>query len=123
MRRNNFSSAADRRWQRRYERIQQHKKEEAERKDLEELNAAMMDEFSKSLRPWQRELARASKEAQMRREEEWQENFMRWVKEHLQRIPPIVIDEVVPDPESEKELEAGDASVLDAFLENFAGAK
>ena len=33
MRRNNFSSAADRRWQRRYERIQQRKEEERERRD------------------------------------------------------------------------------------------
>ena len=33
MRRNNFSSAADRRWQRRYERIQQRREEELERRD------------------------------------------------------------------------------------------
>ena len=32
MRRNNFSSAADRRWQRRYERIRRRKEEEKERK-------------------------------------------------------------------------------------------
>lgn len=36
MRRNNFSSAADRRWQRRYERIQQRKEEERERRERHE---------------------------------------------------------------------------------------
>lgn len=36
MRRNNFSSAADRRWQRRYERIQQRKEEERERRERSE---------------------------------------------------------------------------------------
>lgn len=36
MRRNNFSSAADRRWQRRYERIQQRKEEERERRERTE---------------------------------------------------------------------------------------
>lgn len=36
MRRNNFSSAADRRWQRRYERIQQRKEEEKERRERQE---------------------------------------------------------------------------------------
>lgn len=36
MRRNNFSSAADRRWQRRYERIQQRKEEERERRERQE---------------------------------------------------------------------------------------
>lgn len=36
MRRNNFSSAADRRWQRRYERIQQRKEEERERREWTE---------------------------------------------------------------------------------------
>lgn len=34
MRRNNFSSAADRRWRRRYERIQQRKEEELYRRDM-----------------------------------------------------------------------------------------
>lgn len=38
MRRNNFSSAADRRWQRRYERIQQRKEEEQYRQELKEQN-------------------------------------------------------------------------------------
>lgn len=33
MRRNNYTSASDRRWQRRYERIQQRKEEELERRD------------------------------------------------------------------------------------------
>ena len=33
MRRNNFTSASDRRWQRRYERIQQRREEELERRD------------------------------------------------------------------------------------------
>ena len=36
MRKNKFSSAADRRWQRRYERIQQRKEEERERKEIKE---------------------------------------------------------------------------------------
>lgn len=40
MRKNKFSSAADRRWQRRYERIQQRKEEEQYRKELKE-----QDEF------------------------------------------------------------------------------
>lgn len=41
MGRNKFSSASDRRWQRRYERIQQRKREEKERKDRQ----TQVDEF------------------------------------------------------------------------------
>lgn len=145
MRRNNFSSAADRRWHRRYERIQQRKEEEAERKDRVAYEAEM-EKYSESFRQLelyiqaetlrQRELERALEEEQRRRQEEREramlEDFNRWVEERLRRIQTsinrgygysaetLVVDEIdSPEPEPEEELEAGDASALDAFLGEF----
>lgn len=51
MRRNNFSSASDRRWQRRYERIQQRKEEEQYRRELKEQDE--FDQLVKGIQPQQ----------------------------------------------------------------------
>lgn len=144
MRRNNFSSAADRRWQRRYERIQQRKEEEAERKDRVEFYAEM-EKYSESLRQLelysqaetlrQRELERALEEERRQRQEERERamwaDFNRWVEEHLRQVQTssnrdygystetLVVDEMMSEPEPEEELEVGDDSALDAFLGEF----
>lgn len=82
---------------------------------------------------WQQELERALEEERRRLQEErereiWAE-FNRLVEEHLQRMressnrgygysaQTTVVDDLVPEPE--EELEAGDASELDAFLYEF----
>ena len=130
MRRNNFSSAADRRWQRRYERIQQRREEELERRDRRGRDAEeriedpfqQLDLYAELIRRQEEELLRQRLEAEERRREErertmWAE-FERWIRS--QRITfdenPVVFE---LEPEPEPELSAGDSSALDGFWGNF----
>lgn len=121
MRRNKFSSAADRRWQRRYERIQQRKEEEAvcaDRARLEEAVSSLEESLTKLMRlskpDWTLEQERR------RRQEETERamlaDFERWISERIQHS---VGYEIANEQEMEAELEAGDASALDEFLSEF----
>ena len=130
MPRNNYTSAADRRWQRRYERIQQRREEELERRDRRGRDAEeriedpfqQLDLYAELIRRQEEELLRQRLEAEERRREEreramWVE-FERWIRS--QRITfdenPVVFE---LEPEPEPELSAGDSSALDGFLGNF----
>lgn len=130
MRRNNFSSAADRRWQRRYERIQQRREDELERRerrgrDAEERiedQSRQLDLYAELIRRQEEELLQQILAAKERRREEqeramWAE-FERWI-----RSQRIVFDdnpvEFELEPEPEPELSAGDDAALDGFLGNF----
>ena len=130
MPRNNYTSAADRRWQRRYERIQQRREEELERRDRRGRDAEeriedtfqQLDLYAELIRRQEEELLRQRLEAEERRREEreramWAE-FERWIRS--QRITfdenPVVFE---LEPEPEPELSAGDSSALDGFLGNF----
>jgi len=130
MPRGNYTSAADRRWQRRYERIQQRREEELERRDRRGRDAEeriedpfqQLDLYAELIRRQEEELLRQRLEAEERRREEreramWAE-FERWIRS--QRITfdenPVVFE---LEPEPEPELSAGDSSALDGFLGNF----
>ena len=130
MPRNNYTSAADRRWQRRYERIQQRREDELERRDRRGRDAEeriedplqQLDLYVELIRRQEEELLRQRLEAEERRREEqertmWAE-FERWIRS--QRITfdenPVVFE---LEPEPEPELSAGDSSALDGFLGNF----
>ena len=130
MPRNNYTSAADRRWQRRYERIQQRREEELERRDRRGIDAEeriedpfqQLDLYAELIRRQEEELLRQRLEAEERRREErertmWDE-FERWIRS--QRITfdenPVVFE---LEPEPEPELSAGDDAALDGFLGNF----
>ena len=130
MRRNNFSSAADRRWQRRYERIQQRREDELERRDRRGRDAdervvdpfQQLDLYEELIRRQEEELLRQRLEAEERRREERERtmwaDFERWIRS--QRIifdeSPVVFE---LEPEPEPELSAGDDTALDGFLGNF----
>ena len=130
MRRNNFSSAADRRWQRRYERIQQRREDELERRERRGRDAEeriedpfqQLDLYAELIRRQEEELLRQSRAAEERRREEqeramWAE-FERWIRS--QRV--VFEDKPVEfelEPEPEPELSAGDDAALDGFLGNF----
>lgn len=130
MPRGNYTSAADRRWQRRYERIQQRREEELERRDRRGRDAEeriedlfqQLDLYAELIRRQEEELLRQRLEAEECRREEreramWAE-FERWIRS--QRITfdenPVVFE---LEPEPEPELSAGDSSALDGFLGNF----
>lgn len=130
MPRNIYTSASDRRWQRRYERIQQRREEELERRDRRGRDAEeriedpfqQLDLYAELIRRQEEELLRQRLEAEERRREErerimWAE-FERWIRS--QRITfdenPVVFE---LEPEPEPELSAGDSSALDGFLGNF----
>ena len=130
MPRNNYTSAADRRWQRRYERIQQRREDELERRGRRGRDAEeriedpfqQLDLYVELIRRQEEELLRQRLEAEERRREErertmWAE-FERWIRS--QRITfdenPVVFE---LEPEPEPELSAGDSSALDGFLGNF----
>lgn len=130
MPRGNYTSAADRRWQRRYERIQQRREEELERRDRRGRDAEeriedpfqQLDLYAELIRRQEEELLRQRLEVEERRREErertmWAE-FERWIRS--QRITfdenPVVFE---LEPEPEPELSAGDSSALDGFLGNF----
>ena len=130
MPRGNYTSAADRRWQRRYERIQQRREEELERRDRRGRDAEeriedpfqQLDLYAELIRRQEEELLRQRLEAEERRREEreramWAE-FERWIRS--QRITfdenPVVFE---LEPEPEPELSDGDSSALDGFLGNF----
>ena len=132
MTRNNYTSAADRRWQRRYERIQQRREEELERRDRRGRDAEerIEDPFQQSelyaelLRRQEEEMLRRHLEEEQRRVREGIEramwaNFERWY-----RRQHVIFDDITSDvefciPEPEPELKVGDASELDSFLGNF----
>ena len=133
MTRNNYTSAADRRWQRRYERIQQRREEELERRDRRGRDAEerIEDPFQQSelyaelLRRQEEEMLRRHLEEEQRRVREGIEramwaNFERWY-----RLQHVIFDDINSDvkfciePEPEPELKVGDASELDSFLGNF----
>lgn len=130
MPRNNYTSAADRRWQRRYERIQQRREEELERRDRRGRDAEeriedpfqQLDLYAELIRRQEEELLRQRLEAEERRREErertmWAE-FERWIRSQSITFDenPVVFD---LEPEPEPELSAGDSSALDGFLGNF----
>ena len=128
MPRNNYTSAADRRWQRRYERIQQRREEELDRRDRRGRDAEerIEDPFQQS--ELYAELLRRHLEEEQRRMREEREramwsDFERWLRHQYEDSPVYkVIFEDVPaeyDPEYEPELSAGDSSALDWFLGNF----
>lgn len=123
MRRNNFSSAADRRWQRRYERIQQRREEELDRRDRRGRDAEeQLELYEELIRRHEEELLRQRLEAEELRREERERTmlaeFERWLRS--QRITfdenPVVFE---LEPEPEPGLSAGDSSALDGFLGNF----
>ena len=130
MPRGNYTSAADRRWQRRYERIQQRREEELERRDRRGRDAEeriedpfqQLDLYAELIRRQEEELLRQRLEAEERRREERERTmlaeFERWLRS--QRITfdenPVVFE---LEPEPEPELSAGDSSALDGFLGNF----
>lgn len=131
MRRNNFSSASDRRWQRRYERIQQRREEELDRRDRRGRDAdeRIEDPFWQSelyaelLRQQEEEMLRRHLEEEQRRmrEERKREmwaDFERWLR-HQHVIFDDITAEVEFCIEPEPELKVGDASELDSFLGNF----
>ena len=131
MPRNNYTSAADRRWQRRYERIQQRREEELDRRDRRGRDAdERIEDPLQQLNVYE-ELIRRQEEAVLRRQLEEEERrareerertiwseFERWIRS--QRIifdeTPVVFE---LEPEPEPELSAGDSSALDGFLGNF----
>lgn len=111
MRRNNFSSAADRRWQRRYERIQQRKEEERERRERQESEGfhAEMEEHERATRENSR--GRGYRVQNMVVDDFYGFTF--------KNGGVIFFHDLEENPEPEQDLEAGDASVLDAFLGEF----
>ncbi len=134
MPRNNYTSASDRRWQRRYERIQQRREEELERRDRRGRDAderiedpfQQLDLYEELIRRQDEEMLRRHLEEEERRMREEREramwaDFERW----LRNQHAIIFDDtpvefsLEPEPESEPELKAGDASALDNFLGNF----
>lgn len=133
MRRNNFTSAADRRWQRRYERIQQRREEELERRDRRGRDAEerIEDPFQQSelyaelLRRQEEEMLRRHLEEEQRRMREEREramwaDFERWLRHQYVIFDDITAEvELCIEPEPEPELKVGDASELDSFLGNF----
>lgn len=130
MRRNSYTSASDRRWQRRYERIQQRREDELERRERRGRDAEeriedpfqQLDLYAELIRRQEEELLRQRLEAEERRREEqeramWAE-FERWIRR--QRV--VFDDKPVEfelEPEPEPELSAGDDAALDGFLGNF----
>ena len=133
MRRNNFTSAADRRWQRRYERIQQRREEELERRDRRGRDAEerIEDPFQQSelyaelLRRQEEEMLRRHLEEEQRRMREERERAMWADFERWLRHQHVIFDDTTTDvefciePETEPELKVGDVSELDSFLGNF----
>lgn len=136
MRRNNYTSVSDRRWQRRYERIQQRREEELELRDRRGRDAdeRIEDPFQQSelyaelLRRQEEEMLRRHLEEEQRRMREEREramwaDFERWLRHQYEDSPVYkVIFEDVPAEyatEPEPELSAGDSSALDGFLGNF----
>lgn len=130
MPRNNYTSAADRRWQRRHERIQQRREEELYRRDRRGRDAEerivdplqRLELYEELIRRQEEELLRQRLEEEERRREERERTmlaeFERWLRS--QRITfdesPVVFE---LEPEPEPELSAGDDAALDGFLGNF----
>lgn len=133
MPRGNYTSAADRRWQRRYERIQQRREDELERRDRRGRDAEerIEDPFQQSelyaelLRRQEEEMLRRHLEEEQRRmreelEREIWADFERWLRHQHVVFDDITADvEFCIEPEPEPELKVGDASELDSFLWNF----
>lgn len=133
MPRNNYTSAADRRWQRRYERIQQRREEELDRRDRRGRDAEerIEDPFQQSelyaelLRRQEEEMLRRHLEEEQRRRREEREremwaDFERWLRHQHVIFDDITAEvEFCVEPEPEPELKVGDASELDSFLGNF----
>lgn len=133
MPRNNYTSAADRRWQRRYERIQQRREEELDRRDRRGRDAEerIEDPFQQSelyaelLRRQEEEMLRRHLEEEQRRMREEREremwaDFERWLRHQHVIFDDMTADvEFCIEPEPEPELKVGDASELDSFLGNF----
>ena len=133
MRRNSYTSASDRRWQRRYERIQQRREEELERRDRRGRDAGerIEDPFQQSelyaelLRRQEEEMLRRHLEEEQRRMREEREremwaDFERWLRHQHVIFDDITAEpEFCIEPEPEPELKVGDASELDSFLGNF----
>ena len=134
MPRGNYTSAADRRWQRRYERIQQRREEELERRDRHGRDAdERIEDAFPQLELYAVELMRQREEEMLRRHLEEEERRMReerereiWADfERWLRHQHVVFDDMTADvefciePEPEPELKVGDASELDSFLGNF----
>lgn len=133
MPRGNYTSAADRRWQRRYERIQQRREDELERRDRRGRDAEerIEDPFQQSelyaelLRRQEEEMLRRHLEEEQRRMREEREremwaDFERWLRhQHVVFDDTATEVEFCIEPEPEPELKVGDASELDSFLGNF----
>ena len=136
MPRNNYTSAADRRWQRRYERIQQRREEELDRRDRRGRDAEerIEDPFQQSelyaelLRRQEEEMLRRHLEEEQRRMREEREramwsDFERWLRHQYEDSPvyKVIFEDISAEygQEPEPELSAGDSSALDGFLGNF----
>lgn len=133
MPRNIYTSASDRRWQRRYERIQQRREEELDRRDRRGRDAEerIEDPFQQSelyaelLRRQEEEMLRRHLEEEQRRMREEREremwaDFERWLRHQHVIFDDITAEvEFCIEPEPEPELKVGDASELDSFLGNF----
>ena len=120
MRRNNFTSASDRRWQRRYERIQQRKEDEAIRRERVEYESEM-EKYEDIFRQLEDERLRRHLEEEQRRMRQMIEererqirDFEQWLSRHY-----IIIDDVLTGSAPEPDLEEGDSSTLDVFLDEF----
>lgn len=134
MPRGNYTSAADRRWQRRYERIQQRREEELERRDRRGRDAdERIEDAFPQLELYAVELMRQREEEMLRRHLEEEERRMREERERAMwadferwlRHQHVIFDDITAEvefciePEPEPELKVGDASELDSFLGNF----
>lgn len=133
MPRGNYTSAADRRWQRRYERIQQRREDELERRDRRGRDAEERIEgpfqqselYAELLRRREEEMLRRHLEEEQRRMREEREraiwaDFERWLRhQHVIFDDTTAEVEFCIESEPEPELKVGDTSELDSFLGNF----
>ena len=113
MRKNKFNSAADRRWQRRYERIQQRKEDEAYRKEMLEaedgyanFNIENMLADNDSLRV-----------TRLTPEDFYVNHLGRWdwISGYSSSLS-FIYDDLVPEEDT---LNAGETDILDNFLYEF----
>lgn len=136
MRINNFSSTADRRWQRRYERIQQRKEDEAIRRERVEYESEMVkyEDTFRQLESFQTELLRQQEAELLRRQFEEEKRrlreelerqmfdvYERWMAQQYKTSPVyrIVIGDAQTEFAHEPDLKEGDSSALDTFIDGF----
>lgn len=135
MPRNNYTSASDRRWQRRYERIQQRREEELDRRDRRGRDAderivdpfQQLDLYEELIRRQEDEMLRRRLEEEERRREERErqmlEEFEQWLFRQREPIESpvfkIIFEDVQMEFAPEPELQVGDSNALDSFLGNF----